>query len=301
MTMAIKNVALAGATGNAGAPILNSLLVSNLFNVTVLTRPGSKHTFPPAVTVKPVDYASLASLTAALEGQDVLINTTSIEHVEQHVALIDAALAARVARYFPSDFGLDTYKPAIAALPIFEGPAAALKYMHEKCTAPGSPTTYTVVHNGGFLDWCFETAFLGVDPREKQATIFDEGTNEIAYTTQEWVGKAVVAILCKLEETKNRSVFVANTYVSQKKLLELSKEVVGADGWTVGAKSTDQMLAKSMEALENGTIDLEGILDFIRVADAKYETKWETDDNELLGIPRFSDEDIKEVIRKVVS
>jgi hypothetical protein len=86
-------------------------------------------------------------------------------------------------------------------------------------------------------------------------------------------------------------VFVANTYISQQQLFALAKEALGDEGWTVKHKNTDEMLANSMAKLETGDIDLESLLDFIRVADAKYETRWEKDDNELLGIPRFSKEE----------
>jgi hypothetical protein len=170
--------------------------------------------------------------------------------------------------------------------------------MHEKCVAPGSATTYTELHNGGFLDWCFETGFLGILPKERTVTIYDEGTNEVAYTTLEWVGKAVVGVLTHPEETANRAVFVANAYLSQMQLFSMAQQAIGTQGWTVEHKKTGEMLVNSFAKLESGDIDLESLLDFIRVADAKYETRWMTDDNELLGIPRFSNDDVKVVIEK---
>lgn len=298
MAQKIKNVAIAGATGNAGAPIFRALLDSKLFNVTVLTRKGSNHPFPPEVTVKYVDYANVPELTEALKGQDALINATYIAEVVPQINLVDAAIAASVYRYLPSEYGLDTNKPEIGGLPIFEAATAGLKHMHEKCAASGGVTTYTEVHNGGFLDWCFETGFLGILPRERVVTLYDDGSNEIAYTMVEWVGKTVVSVLMHPEETANRGVWVANTYVSQKQLFTLAKEALGAEGWTIKHKNTDEMLVNSMAKLETGDIDLESLLDFIRVADVKYETRWEKDDNELLGIPRLSNEDIKAVIKK---
>ena len=263
-----------------------------------MTRKGSNREFPSEVTVKPVDYGNVPELTEALKGQDALVNATYIAEIVPQINLVDAAVAAGVYRYLPSEYGLDTNKPEIGELPIFEAATAGLKHMHEKCAAPGVITTYTEVHNGGFLDWCFETGFLGILPRERDVTFYDDGSSEIAYTTLEWVGKAVVGVLTHPDETSNRGVFVANTYASQKQLFALAKEAVGAEGWSIQQKSTDEMLANSMAKLETGDIDLESLLDFIRVADAKYETRWEKDDNELLGIPRFSDAEIKEVIKK---
>jgi hypothetical protein len=63
------------------------------------------------------------------------------------------------------------------------------------------------------------------------------------------------------------------------------------------------MLANSMAEFESGNAELESLLGFIHVADSnpKYETRWEKNDNELLGIPKFSDEDIMAVIKSVVT
>ena len=90
----IKNVALVGASGNLGPSILNVLLASNLFSITVLTRPTSKHQFPSNVTVLPVDYSSHASLTTALTGQDAVIALFGAESADLQLPLLDAAIAA---------------------------------------------------------------------------------------------------------------------------------------------------------------------------------------------------------------
>lgn len=243
----------------------------------------------------------MPELTEALKGQDALINATSVSDVTPQINIVYAAVAAGVYRYLPSEYGLDTNNPAIGALPIFEAAAAGLKHMHEKCAVSGGATTYTEVHTGAFLDWCFETGFLGILLRARDVTLYDDGANEIAYTTLEWAGKAVVGVLAHPEETANRPVYVANTYTSQKKLLALAKEVPGEEGWTIKHRSTDEMLEKSTAKLEAGDIDLDSVLDFVGIACAnpKYETKWEKDDNELLSIPRFSNGDVKEVIKTV--
>lgn len=271
--------------------------------MTVLTRKGSKHIFPVGVTVKRVDYSSVPELVEALRGQDALINTSNIIESIPQINLIDAAVAAGVYRYLPSEYGLNTNKPDIGELPIFKAASEGLKHMRKMCAASGGATTYTDIHNGGLLDWGFETGFTGILLREHVITLYDEGSNEIAYTTREWLGKAVVRVLTYPEETANRPVYIANTYASQKKLFDLSQEVVGDEGWTVNRQNTDEMFAESMAKLKSGDIGMESLLDFIHVADnnPKYETRWEKDDNELLRIPRFSDEDIKAVIGSVIT
>ncbi|KAJ4162937.1 hypothetical protein NW754_014358 [Fusarium falciforme] len=302
MPPTIKNVAIAGAASTTGGPILDALIASNLFQVTILTRKGSRRIFPAGVAVKHVDYSSVPELTEALRGQDALINTTNIVESIPQINLVDAAAAAGVYRYLPSEFGLNNNKPEIGELPVFKAASEGLKHLREKCAASGGVMTYTDIHNGGLLDWGFETGFTGILLGERVMTLYDDGSNEIAYTTREWLGKAVVRVLTDPKETANRPIYIANTYASQNKLLALAQEVVGDGAWTVKHRNTDEMFAQSMAKLEAGDIEMESLLDFIHVADnnPKYETRWEKDDNELLSIPRFSDEDIKAVIRRLV-
>lgn len=271
--------------------------------MTILTRKGSGRIFPTGVAVKHVDYSSVPELTEALRGQDALVNSTNIVEPIPHINLVDAAAAAGVYRYLPSEFGLNNNKPEIGNLPVFKAASEGLEHLREKCATSGGAMTYTDIHNGGLLDWGFETGFTGIQLDERVMTLYDDGSNEIAYTTREWLGKAVVRVLMYPKETANRPIYIANTYASQSKLLALAQEVVGDDGWTVKYRNTDEMFAQSMAKLEAGDIEMESLLDFIHVADnnPKYETRWEKDDNELLGIPRFSDEDIKAVIRRLVA
>lgn len=66
------------------------------FNVTVLTRTAKP--FPTAARVEVVDFTSVESLSAALAGQDAVIDTTFSPEVETPLRLIDAAAEAGVYR-----------------------------------------------------------------------------------------------------------------------------------------------------------------------------------------------------------
>jgi len=76
--MSIKNVAITGAGGNIGGPILKAIVDSGDFFVTVLIREGSKATFPESVKVIVVDFESVDSLTAALKGQDAVVSAVGV-------------------------------------------------------------------------------------------------------------------------------------------------------------------------------------------------------------------------------
>ena len=117
----ITKVALAGASGSIGKPVLEHLISCN-FTVTVLTREDSTSTFPTGVKVLKVDYASEESLTAALQGQDALISTLANKVISSQDILIKAAIAAFVYRIIPSEFGLPDWNVAMAGTLIIMAP-----------------------------------------------------------------------------------------------------------------------------------------------------------------------------------
>lgn len=102
------------ATGNVGSGVLPELLKSN-FNITVLSREGSSAVFPEGVKVVKTDY-SISSLTKALTGQDAVVSMLPIVALAEQQKVAEAALAAGVKRFIPSEFGSDT---AVSAVPFF--------------------------------------------------------------------------------------------------------------------------------------------------------------------------------------
>lgn len=161
-----KTVAIAGATGNLGPSLVHALLTAG-FTVTILTRVNSKGLpNPPRGISKilPVDYTSVSSLTAALEGQDVFI--CNIPNHSAQKPLIDAAIVAGVKRFLPSEFGMDVMRDErTAGLPIFrEGKRVIQEYLREM----EGKLVWTSVVTGLFLDWCLDVGF-SVDLKVWQA------------------------------------------------------------------------------------------------------------------------------------
>ena len=97
--MSYQNIAIAGATGNLGPAIVQSLVDAG-FNVTILSQSGKTNNLPSAAKTVKVDYSSQTSLIDALRGQDVFIS--AVPKHDSQPALIDAAIAAGVKRFIPS-------------------------------------------------------------------------------------------------------------------------------------------------------------------------------------------------------
>jgi putative NADH-flavin reductase len=154
--MAIRTVAVVGASGNIGSQATKALLDAG-FTVTAVTRPDSKSTFPDNVQVRRADPASFEEVKAALEGQDAVIAAAAMNVAatgDGQDILIDAAVAAGVKRFLPSEYGnaSERFPEGEILGKLLEGKARTLKYVKEKAEAnPGF--SWTAVGTTYFFDW----------------------------------------------------------------------------------------------------------------------------------------------------
>ncbi|KAL9618675.1 MAG: hypothetical protein Q9160_006642 [Pyrenula sp. 1 TL-2023] len=298
MSSAIQNVALAGATGNLGPAVLNALLDAK-FNVTVLTRQGSKSSVPESVKAVAVDYESIESLEKALQGQDALISTLPIMSQK---ALVDAAIKAGVKRYIPSEFGTDVLHPRTIDLPVFMPKVQVTQYLEQ--VAKEGRITYTRVVSGIFLDWCLQMG-LFLNWRERKIELVDGGDRPMTATMLPSIGQAVVSVLQHPDETKNRAVYTQTAIVTQNKLLGIFQKVSpGADVEVTHAKSEDfEKVGRAEMEKENPNMFL-GPFNLIKRAmyGEGFGAVAPQDklDNKLLGIHEFSEKDLEKTMAEIV-
>jgi hypothetical protein len=84
---------------------VDSLLKAG-FQVAAITRKESSATFPDNVIVKRVDITSVDSVKEALAGQDAVVSAAATAAAGSQKVIIDAAIAAKVPRFIPSEFGI---------------------------------------------------------------------------------------------------------------------------------------------------------------------------------------------------
>ena len=292
-----KTVALAGASGSIGAAVLKALLDAE-FAVTVLTRPESSHTFPPAVKVAKVDYSNAESLATALQGQDAFVSTLGYAAIKGQEMLIDAAITNGVKRVLPSEFGADPEVSAVRQLPVFAHKVQVEEYTKQK--VQGTSTTYTLVCNNEFFDWDLDYNF-GVDIKGKKMEIFDGGDVFYTATPLDFVARGIVGVLQHPAETANRAVRVHGTSMTQNKLLEIIQYFVGKEGWEISHASTVDREKQGYEILKNEPSNFMGwAIPFLQCA------IWgknfggdfsKNNDNKLLGLKEMSAAEVEEVIR----
>lgn len=288
----INKVAVAGASGLLGLPVVNQLL-SDGFKVTVLARKGTSHTFPSGATVAEVDYDSPSSLIKALTGQDAVVSVIGFAGLSLQLPLVEAAVKAGVKRFLPSEFGGDAENDQVSQLPMFHIKKTTKELLKKEAAA--GRISYTLIANGPFFDTAMSYGMF-VDLKGKTIRLWDGGERRYSTTLLPSVAKAVSGVLKHPKETKNRVVFIRSAALTQKEVLERAKKAVGGDGWTIETPSVTEHLKEAYKSLEKtGEIDR---LAFITAAiwGEGYGSDFQNLDNELLGIKDLSDAEIQEVI-----
>jgi uncharacterized protein YbjT (DUF2867 family) len=294
----IKKVAVAGASGSLGAPLVKELVNSG-FSVSALTRPDSESKFPSGVEVIKVDYNDVPKLTEALRGQDAVVSTITTVGIESQRNLIDGAVAAKVKRFIPSEFGCDLSNPKARQLPVYGQKVQIQEALEQK--TKGTDTTYTYVYNNAFLDWGIDKNFL-IDIKNKKMDLYDDGNQPFTTTPLATVAKAVAGVLKKPEETKNAHVRVHGAKLTQNQFLDLAKKVVGEDGWTINQVNTEDAERQAYENLKKDPSAFMGwAFPMLKVAIHRpgYGGDFSSNnDNERLGVRALSESEVEEVIRE---
>ncbi|KAF2136565.1 uncharacterized protein K452DRAFT_292286 [Aplosporella prunicola CBS 121167] len=293
-------VILVGASGNLGPSVLNAFLAApDDFDVSVLTRPDSTATFPPNTNVVKSDYKD-ESLKAAFTGKDAVVSLLgNAGFGELQNKVVDAAIEAGVKRFVPSEFGSDTPNPAVRAIvPVFNSKRGTVEHIQKKQSEGAKNISWTGLITGPFFDWGLEIGFLGFDPKNRKATLWDNGTARFATSNLNFIGRALVRALhpSNFEKTENQYVHVASFVTTQKEVLAAFERATGQK-WTVEHKSTEVEQARATEKFAKN--DFSEVATLILAATygpaelGAFERLW----NEDLGLEKESlDETVKAVL-----
>lgn len=245
-----------------------------------------------------MDYESLESLTEALRGQDAVVSAigkTGPGRLQQD--LIDAAVAAGVKRFIPSEFGADLKIPQIAALPIYRPKVALERYLEEKATETG--ITYTYVYNNVILDFGIRVGSL-LAAESRTIRVYDGGHHKFSTSTLGAIAKAVVQILATPEEFTNRAVRISEAAVTQRRLLEIARQITPGDEWTVVPLDTTQLVEDVQQELAQGKFSMR-VFNAYAVQGA-FAPGWggfyESNDNKALGVSEMDDSGLERYLAK---
>ncbi|KAM0513346.1 hypothetical protein ACHAPE_007998 [Trichoderma viride] len=294
-----KNIATVGA-GRLGSVVLDKLVSSGQFNVKVLKRMGSNSIINGNVKVVDVDFASVESLESALAGQEVVISTVASSALESQITLIDAAVAARVKHFIPSEYGSDINNSKTRQLPVFAPNVKVQKHLIAASELSGM--TYTMVYSSAFLDYGLAYDFI-LKVSDYKPVLIDGGDLPFTVTTIPTVADAIIGVLKHSEETKNRAVYIEDLKVTQNKLFSLAKEVAPEKPWAPTYVKLEEMMAESDARLAQGKADWQTFKSYLYCAtlDPAYGGNFSKTDNKLLGLPGKTEDDVKELLKELLA
>lgn len=276
-------------------------LLANGFDVTVLTRKDSNTAnMPLGAKLEPVNFSDGAALEQALSGQDAFVDATLTQD-DTPLRMMDAAAAAGVYRYIPSDWSLDPNNAAANALPVFSKRVERDNYLYEKCKS--SHMTWTIVANGAFLDWNLYMGFMGIDLHNRSASLMNGGDNRTVWTMLDSVGQTVAGIMQHPGETENRPVYVSSVVKSCREMLGHAQATLGSDqgAWKVTEVNGQEENQKALGELFSGKANVQTFGTMIRFANASPDrsSPWPKPDNDLLGVPTMTDGELETLIKKI--
>ncbi|KAL1858133.1 hypothetical protein VTK73DRAFT_7928 [Phialemonium thermophilum] len=306
MSQRFPTVAVAGATGNLGVPVVKALQNAQppFRSIVILTRKPIADTsgFAPNVQVRVVDYASHDSLVSALSGVDALVSAMATQFLGLQDPLLDAAVAAGVRFFIPSEFGLASGDPRLVAdFPLFTGKKA----LQDRLAAlrGAGKLDYALLYVGLWLDWGLLGGTL-MDVRAKKVAFWDGGHRPISMTTLDSIAKAVVGVL-QGQVHGRTEVRIKDVNTTQRHLYELATQVVGADGWDVTDIDTAQVADAARQKVADGTATLHDLYSMVPHAASgeKYGQPWKADEDlsEALGLQPWTDDQLLQLIRKLAS
>jgi hypothetical protein len=235
-------------------------------------------------------------LAAALKGIDGLVSTVAGTAMENQTVLIDAAIAAGVKRFIPSEYGSVTTNPKLEALPIYASMFKIKQYLQEK--AKTGKLTWTVLACGAFLEFLFGGPML-LDFVNHKATLFDEGDNRISSTSLPNVGKALAGILKNSEATKNKIVRISEVILTQNKLLRIADGLRPDIKWEISKVLASAVLKEGLDGISAGDFTVSVIMKIVTgtvAAGDVYGSAYDETDNELLGIKELAEKDLRKLV-----
>jgi hypothetical protein len=229
-----------------------------------------------------------------------VISALTSEAIDTQDLLIKASIAAGVKRFIPSEFSSNIGNPKSAALPVYQSKIEVHELL-ERMVRENMGFTYTLIRNGPFLDWGLMKGFF-VDFKGTTTPFYDGGDRRFSTTTLATIGRAVVGVLQHLEETKNRAVYIHDLVTTQREILSIAEKLAPGRRWGTVDVSTADMEAAAEEKYAKGVFDLGASMGFLirAVFGEGYGGEFEVVDNQVLGIPLKSGEELQGLVGGVL-
>jgi NAD(P)-dependent dehydrogenase (short-subunit alcohol dehydrogenase family) len=242
-------ILVAGGTGDLGNRIIKALLKRNASVIAIVRNNSDKEKVAAlnnmGVKVIHVDMNNVADLTAACKDVTCVVSALAglgEAIIDTQSVLLDAAIAAKVPRFIPSDFSSDFTQIAEGENRNFD----LRKAFHKKLDH--SSIAHTSIMNGAFADILFyNTPFYNV--KDKSVGYWGNDADfKVDFTTKDDVASFTAAVA--LDENTPSILRIASFQVSPNDLVTMTKSLKNVEFKLIPMGSLDDLSAynKKMRA-----------------------------------------------------
>ncbi|KAJ6466322.1 NmrA-like domain-containing protein [Mycena sanguinolenta] len=166
------------------------------------------------------------TLPALIQGQDAVVSVAGTKAKLDQMTLVDAAVAAGVKRFIPSNFAnAPDMKGLEPLMKIREVNASVERYADGKREA-NPDFSWTSIRNRVFIDLTLKmfSPISGFDIPARRAKIYDSGNEPFTESTMPDIARAVAGVLENSEETANKYVLIRSVQTTQNEILAAALE-----------------------------------------------------------------------------
>jgi nucleoside-diphosphate-sugar epimerase len=219
----MKTILIAGATGNIGSKTLRHLLAKPVQVRVVLRKQSDRRIIDglvkSGVDVREIDMNDIQQMTEACTAVDCVVSLLSGLRdviIDTQRTLLDAAVAARVPRFIPSDFSLDFRN-------LVKGNNRNLDLRKEFYSYINlQPIKATSIFNGALID-LLKTDMPLILKKQRRILCWGNRDRKMEFTHTEDIA-AFTANVC-LDDTSPRHLFIAGSVLSCNDFVKLMTDI----------------------------------------------------------------------------
>ncbi|KAL7809256.1 hypothetical protein V8C26DRAFT_438477 [Trichoderma gracile] len=310
----IKRIAWYGA-GRLGSEILSRVVATSRYDITFIGRKDPSEyrgKVPESIPILQVDLKNHKGLVKALTGADAVVVFThfgpegDLDIVE--IALINAAIEAKVKLFVPSEWAPDTAGGNGATLErigpntLPPSPAIAAKrvvHNYLMCRSSEGKIDFVSLHVGNLL--LIMCPFSPMDLNNRTASLGDGGNGLISVSSLDTLAEGLDGLLTRYPKVKNSFFYICDGETTLQRIVKSFEEASETkEPWKITSFSIAERKKAADENMRKGIFTWKEFAGVLTIPFTGGLTVWQNPDNERLGLEPPSDERAQKSVDKLV-
>jgi hypothetical protein len=186
----------------------------------------------------------------------VVISTIAPNDYDLQKTIIDACVTAKIRRFVPNEFGLDSQNHRIRdKLPAYDARARVIEYLRSPEIKDGRNLEWVAFATGTILDEDLLSGKVGIDLKWQSASLPCQDLNQsVSATSLARVGELVSSIFEHWESVKNSFIYAAGCMTSAQEIIDLLEKEMGVE-FVVGIAATEDIEKEALKMVKGGWPD----------------------------------------------